>query len=76
VISSYGRRPYFGFYEADTEVPPLAEEKHIALDGLHFTAEKFSLDLDLQKGDLEYFNNFHVYHGESRSAFDRKTEDI
>jgi len=67
VISSYGRRPYFGFYEADADVPPLPTQKHLALDGLHFTAEQFSLDLNLQKGDLEYFNNLRVFHARTSS---------
>lgn len=65
VISSYSRRPYFGFYEADPDVPPLPTEKHLALDAVHFTAEKYSLDLSLEKGDLEYFNNLTVFHGRS-----------
>ncbi|OWT40286.1 taurine catabolism dioxygenase TauD [Cryptococcus neoformans Bt1] len=68
VISSYSRRPFFGFYEADPDVPTLAKEKHLALDAVHFTAEKYSLDLDLQKGDLEYFNNLTVYHARTAST--------
>lgn len=62
-MSNYSRRPFFGFYEANADVPPLSPEKHLALDAVHFTAEKFSLDLDLQVGDLEYANNLTVYHG-------------
>lgn len=65
VISSYSRRPYFGFYEADPDVPALPRQKHLALDAVNFTAEQFSLDLDLQKGDLEFFNNLTVFHGAS-----------
>lgn len=68
VISSYSRRPFFGFYEADADVPPLSENKHLALDAIHFTAEKFSLDLELQVGDLEYANNQTVFHGEYTPA--------
>ncbi|WVQ76935.1 hypothetical protein IAR50_006614 [Cryptococcus sp. DSM 104548] len=68
VISSYSRRPFFGFYEADADVPPLPTAKHLALDAVHFTAEKFGLDLDLQKGDLEYFNNLTVFHARTSSS--------
>lgn len=63
VVSSYSRRPFFGFYEAESDFPPLPTEKHLALDAIHFTAEKFSLDLELQVGDLEYANNLTVFHG-------------
>lgn len=63
VVSSYSRRPFFGFYESDPDVPPLTEAKHLALDAIHYTAEKYRLDLALQKGDLEYFNNVTVFHG-------------
>ncbi|ODN75600.1 hypothetical protein L202_06719 [Cryptococcus amylolentus CBS 6039] len=68
VISSYSRRPFFGFYEADPDVPPLPTEKHLALDAVHFTAEKFGLDLNLEKGDLEYFNNLTVFHARTSSS--------
>lgn len=64
VVSSYSRRPFFGFYEAESDFPPLPTEKHLALDAIHFTAERFSLDLELQVGDLEYANNLTVFHGE------------
>ncbi|WWD19990.1 hypothetical protein CI109_104463 [Kwoniella shandongensis] len=72
VISNYSRRPYFSFYEADNDLPPLSEEKHLALDAVHFTAEKFSLDLNLEKGDLEYFNNLTVFHARTSSRDSEK----
>lgn len=68
VISSYSRRPFFGFYEADPDVPPLPTEKHLALDAVHFTAEQFGFDLILEKGDLEYLNNLRVFHGEREKS--------
>nr|XP_019010100.1 uncharacterized protein I206_04568 [Kwoniella pini CBS 10737]OCF48881.1 hypothetical protein I206_04568 [Kwoniella pini CBS 10737] len=74
VISVYSRRPYFGFYGADEDVEPLPKEKHLALDAIHFTAEKFSLDLDLQKGDLEYVNNVTVYHARTSSEDSEKNQ--
>ena len=64
VASSYSRRPFFGFYEADPDVPALSDARRLVLDGIHFTAEEASLDLELQKGDLEFFNNLTVFHGE------------
>nr|XP_019044398.1 hypothetical protein I302_07682 [Kwoniella bestiolae CBS 10118]OCF23328.1 hypothetical protein I302_07682 [Kwoniella bestiolae CBS 10118] len=74
VISVYSRRPYFGFYGADEDVEPLPKEKHLALDAVHFTAEKYSIDLDLQKGDLEYVNNVTVYHARTSSEDSEKNQ--
>jgi hypothetical protein len=64
--SSYSRRPYFGFFEASAEVPPLPREIHFALDAVHFTAELTRLDLNLEKGDIEFINNLTVLHDEWR----------
>ncbi|WVQ94094.1 hypothetical protein IAU59_001172 [Kwoniella sp. CBS 9459] len=74
VISNYSRRPYFGFYEVDAVVPPLPEEKHLALDAIHFTAEKYRLDLNLEKGDLEFFNNLTVFHARDASEDSDKNQ--
>ncbi|OCF39914.1 taurine catabolism dioxygenase TauD [Kwoniella heveanensis CBS 569] len=74
VISNYSRRPYFGFYEVDAVVPPLPEEKHLALDAIHFTAEKYRLDLNLEKGDLEFFNNLTVFHARDASEDSEKNQ--
>ncbi|KAK8849370.1 hypothetical protein IAR55_004702 [Kwoniella newhampshirensis] len=55
IISNYSRRPYFGFYEAEANVPPF-------------------LDLDLEKGDLEYFNNHTVFHARTSSEDSEKNQ--
>lgn len=68
IFFAYSRRPFFGFYEAKAGVEPLPEDKHLALDGVHFTAEKYSLDIALQKGDLEFFNNHTVFHARNAST--------
>ncbi|KAL1405592.1 hypothetical protein Q8F55_009231 [Vanrija albida] len=72
IFFAYSRRPFFGFYEAKSNVPPLSEDKHLALDAVHFTAEKYSLDIELQKGDLEYFNNHTVFHARTSSRDSEK----
>nr|XP_019003193.1 uncharacterized protein I203_04230 [Kwoniella mangroviensis CBS 8507]OCF66654.1 hypothetical protein I203_04230 [Kwoniella mangroviensis CBS 8507] len=74
VITVYSRRPYFGFYGADEDVEPLPREKHLALDAIHFTAEKYSIDLDLETGDLEYVNNVTVYHARTASEDSEKNQ--
>ncbi|KAL8290635.1 hypothetical protein RQP46_002893 [Phenoliferia psychrophenolica] len=75
VIVQYGRRGYFPFFEDQSRpdgIPPLSAEQHLALDALHFTAESHSLDIDLQPGDLEYFNNLLIFH--ARTASEDSTE--
>jgi hypothetical protein len=29
---------------------------------LHYTAEKYSLGVDFQKGDIQYINNLSIFH--------------
>lgn len=48
-------------------IPPISEEQHLALDALHFTAESHALNIDLQPGDLEYFNNLVIFHARTAS---------
>lgn len=70
VIIQYGRRGYFPFFEDQSlpeGVPPITAEQHVALDALHFTAEEHSLSIDLQPGDLEYFNNLTIFHARTSS---------
>ncbi|WRT70445.1 uncharacterized protein IL334_007443 [Kwoniella shivajii] len=74
VVSVYSRRPYFGFFGVDQDNEPLPENKHLALDAIHFTAEKSSLDLTLEKGDLEYVNNIVVYHARTSSEDSEKNQ--
>ncbi|KAJ6566830.1 hypothetical protein B0H19DRAFT_1258013 [Mycena capillaripes] len=77
VVAQYGRRAFFPFFEdqsAANNVPPLTKEQDLALDALHFTAEKVSLDIDLQPGDLEFFNNLSVFH--ARTASEDSKENI
>lgn len=54
-------------YLVPDNVPALTKEQHLALDALHFTAESASLDIDLQPGDLEFFNNLTVFHARTAS---------
>ncbi|KAJ7508321.1 hypothetical protein B0H11DRAFT_2304022 [Mycena galericulata] len=77
VIAQYARRPFFPFFEDQSvadNVPPLTKSQHLALDALHFTAESASLDIDLQPGDLEFFNNLTVFH--ARTASEDSAENI
>ncbi|RQM08242.1 hypothetical protein DH86_00001439 [Scytalidium sp. 3C] len=44
------------------DIPPITESQAEALDALHFTADRFSLTLDFQKGDIQYINNLSIFH--------------
>jgi alpha-ketoglutarate-dependent taurine dioxygenase len=64
VIIQYARRGFTGFlYLPRSEnIPPITEAQAEALDALHFLAEKFSLTLDFQAGDIQYVNNLSIFH--------------
>lgn len=49
------------------DIPPITEAQAEALDLLHYTAEKFSLGLNFQKGDIQYINSLGLLH--ARDAF-------
>lgn len=64
VIIQYARRGFTGFLNLprSKDIPPITEAQAEALDALHFLAEKFSLTLDFQKGDVQYVNNLSIFH--------------
>ncbi|KAH8819832.1 hypothetical protein F5884DRAFT_27374 [Xylogone sp. PMI_703] len=64
VIIQYARRGFTGFLHLprSTDIPPITEAQAEALDALHFTADRYSLTLDFQKGDIQYINNLSIFH--------------
>jgi hypothetical protein len=64
VVIQYARRGFTGFLALprSTNIPPITEAQAEALDALHFLAERFSLTLDFQKGDIQYVNNLSIFH--------------
>ncbi|KAG6809387.1 hypothetical protein H0H92_000456 [Tricholoma furcatifolium] len=64
VIIQFSRRYFTGFpgQPRSTNIPPLSEAQAEALDALHFLAEKYHLKLNFQKGDMQYINNFCLFH--------------
>ncbi|KAE9963103.1 hypothetical protein BLS_009689 [Venturia inaequalis] len=64
IIIQYARRSYTGFQALPRTptIPPITEAQAEALDALHFTAERLSLGLDFQKGDVQYVNNLVTFH--------------
>jgi hypothetical protein len=64
LIIQYARRSFTGFGKNPRreDIPPISEAQAEALDALHFTAEKFNLGVDFQKGDIQYINNLSIFH--------------
>jgi alpha-ketoglutarate-dependent taurine dioxygenase len=64
VIIQYARRGFTGFLHLprSENIPPITEAQAEALDALHFLADRFSLTLDFQKGDVQYVNNLSIFH--------------
>ncbi|KAK0434047.1 uncharacterized protein EV420DRAFT_1282790 [Desarmillaria tabescens] len=69
VIIQYSRRHFtgYGLQKRSLHIPPISEAQAEALDALHFAAEKHSLGLNFQKGDIQYINSLGLLH--SRDAF-------
>lgn len=69
IIIQYARRTFTGYMSLPrgSSTPPITEAQAEALDALHFTAERLSVDLDFQKGDIQFLNNLAMFH--ARDAF-------
>ncbi|KAG2192184.1 hypothetical protein INT47_001595 [Mucor saturninus] len=64
IIFQYARFFFTGFgdHPRREDIPPISEAQAEALDALHFTAEKFNLGLQFQKGDMQFINNLSIFH--------------
>ncbi|KAG1449737.1 hypothetical protein G6F56_008555 [Rhizopus delemar] len=64
LIIQYARRNFTGFGKNPrrSDIPPITEAQAEALDALHFIAEKHSLGVNFQKGDIQYINNLSIFH--------------
>ncbi|KAK7211324.1 hypothetical protein V2G26_018502 [Clonostachys chloroleuca] len=64
VSLQYGRRYFVGFgaLPRSADIPPITEAQAEALDTLHFIGEKFCVNTEFQKGDIQYVNNLNIFH--------------
>ncbi|KAF9484930.1 Clavaminate synthase-like protein [Pholiota conissans] len=69
IIIQYSRRHFTGYGKQtrSAHIPPISEAQAEALDAVHFLAEKLSLGLNFQKGDIQYINSLGLLH--ARDAF-------
>ncbi|UPL03021.1 hypothetical protein LCI18_013955 [Fusarium solani-melongenae] len=64
VSLQYGRRYFVGFgaLPRSRDIPPITEAQAEALDTLHFIGEKYCVNTEFQKGDIQYINNLSIFH--------------
>ncbi|BCS22229.1 TauD/TfdA family dioxygenase [Aspergillus puulaauensis] len=64
VSLQYGRRYFVGFgaLPRSPNIPPISEAQAEALDTLHFIGERFCVNTEFQRGDIQYVNNLAVFH--------------
>jgi hypothetical protein len=64
IIIQYTRRLLTGYGEQarSPHIPAITEAQAEALDTLQFMAEKFSVALNFQKGDIQYINSIGLLH--------------
>lgn len=76
IIIQYSRRHFTGYgnQHRSPDIPPITEAQAEALDAVHFLAEKYSLGLNFQKGDIQYINSLGLLH--ARDAFRDDPEHV
>ncbi|KAI1490998.1 TfdA family taurine catabolism dioxygenase TauD [Biscogniauxia mediterranea] len=76
VALQYARRSFVGFgaLPRSAGIPAISEAQAEALDTLHFLGERFSLDTDFQKGDVQYVNNLALFHARDGFADTPETQ--
>ncbi|KAK8082353.1 TfdA family Taurine catabolism dioxygenase TauD [Apiospora saccharicola] len=64
IALQYARRYFVGFgaLPRSPDIPPISEAQAEALDTLHFLRDKFCVNTNFQKGDMQYVNNLAVFH--------------
>ncbi|KAI0871457.1 TfdA family taurine catabolism dioxygenase TauD [Hypoxylon argillaceum] len=64
IALQYARRYFVGFgaLPRNPNIPPITEAQAEALDTLHFLGDKFCVNTDFQKGDIQYVNNLAIFH--------------
>ena len=64
LIIQYARRGFTGYWglPRSADIPPITEAQAEALDTIHFLGEKYCVNTDFQKGDIQYINNLAIFH--------------
>lgn len=73
----FSRRPLTGahFSPHHPLVPAMTEVQAEALDMVYFLAKEHALEIQLQKGDMQIFNNFAMLHARSSFVDDEQGQD-
>ncbi|KAI0907071.1 TfdA family taurine catabolism dioxygenase TauD [Ustulina deusta] len=64
IALQYARRTFVGFgaLPRSPAIPPITEAQAEALDTLHYLGERFCVNTNFQKGDIQYVNNLAIFH--------------
>ncbi|KAJ3135562.1 hypothetical protein HK100_002615 [Physocladia obscura] len=64
ILAAIARRPVtgYGILGRHKSLPQPTEEQKEALDTLHFLAAKYSVNIPISCGDIQFFNNYEVFH--------------
>lgn len=64
IALQYARRYFVGFgaLPRNPAIPAITEAQAEALDTLHFLGDRFCVNTDFQKGDIQYINNLAIFH--------------
>ncbi|KAI0469651.1 TfdA family taurine catabolism dioxygenase TauD [Xylariaceae sp. FL0804] len=64
IALQYGRRYFVGFgaLPRSEAIPPITEAQAEALDALHFTGDRFCVNTEFRKGDMQFVNNLGLFH--------------
>ncbi|KAI1354611.1 TfdA family taurine catabolism dioxygenase TauD [Xylaria sp. FL0043] len=64
IALQYARRTFVGFgaLPRNPAIPTITEAQAEALDTLHYLGERFCVNTDFQKGDMQYINNLAIFH--------------
>ncbi|KAJ3094506.1 hypothetical protein HK100_006117 [Physocladia obscura] len=57
----------YGIWGRHKSLPKITEEQKEALDTLHFLGRKHSLNIPIRRGDIQFLNNYEVFH--AREAY-------
>ncbi|KAJ3120514.1 hypothetical protein HK100_012756 [Physocladia obscura] len=74
IIAAIARRSVtgYGIWGRHKSLPRATEEQKEALDTLHFLGRKHSLNIPIRRGDIQFLNNYEVFH--AREAYTDSAE--
>ncbi|KAI8808193.1 putative TfdA family oxidoreductase [Cladochytrium replicatum] len=75
IVAAIARRSVtgYGIWGRHKSLPRATEEQKEALDTLHFLGEKHGLTIPIRRGDIQFLNNYEVFH--ARQGYEDSEEN-